>query len=146
MSEPYFPGPLVQVLEDENKIVVARDARRAQKNHVYNPNIDPATGKRIGYQEVHYEHQEFPRQLYHPEYGAAKKPNIQDYARTAKTSDEVEQANALYLAAMAKWNKSNRVKTVATKKEEDRLLKIGWMPKPPVRESTPAFDANSDEL
>lgn len=145
MSTPYIPGPLVEE-DDPNPVVLPKGAKAALQNHVYDPNINPATGKRFGYQRRPYEHQEYPKQLYHPDYGKRPKPDVNDFARAAKSVEETEKAMTAFQQALAKWNRSNRIKTVTSKKEEDRLLKIGWMPTPPQPETAQAFDPNSDEL
>jgi hypothetical protein len=125
-------------------VAVPRAARICKGNHKYDDRI--VNNKAIGYVQVHYEHQDFPRMLYHPEWGAQPKPEAARYFVGAVTQQQMQNAMATYQKAEANWLKANRTKLVATEEEFDRLVKKGWLAKPPIRKENPAFDLSSDEI
>lgn len=131
---PYVLGPPVQVGK-RNKIVIPDAAEPALQNHIYDANINPETGKRFGYRTITQDFQEFPKMLYHTNWGLKPKPDMRDFSKGAQTSEAIEAANHAYGEALKKWERGNRVKTVTDKKELDRLLKIGWLTAPPKRET-----------
>lgn len=143
---PYVLGPPVQVGK-RNKIVISDLAEPALQNHIYDANINPETGKRFGYRTITKDFEEFPKMLYHPDWGLKPKPDIRDYSKGAQTPEAIESAQHAFSGAMKKWERGNRVKTVTEKdgkKELDRLGKIGWLTAPPKRESTDkAYDEDA---
>lgn len=135
------------VIPGENgldNVAVPRAARICKGPHKYDGTI--VNNKAIGYVPVRYQHQEFPRMLYHPEWGANAKPEGPRYFVGAVTQEQMQNAMATYQEAEAKWLKANRTKLVETEKEFDRLVKKGWLAKPPIRKENPAFDLSSDEI
>ena len=129
---------------DENKVVQPRAARATRGNHRFDHNI--INNKIVGYVEVQYEHEEYPRMLYHPNWGMEKKPDMAKFAVGCVTSEQFQQAFLAFQEAENKWNRSNRTKLATDKKHEESLLKKGWLVKPPIRKENPAFDLGSDEI
>lgn len=129
---------------EENKVQQPRLARNTRGPHKYDSTV--VNNKVTGYVPVVYEHQEFPRMLYHPEWGAKSRPELAKFAIGCVTAEQYQAANAAFMEAEQKWLKGNRTKLVATAAEEKKLLAKGWLSKPPLRKENPAFDLNSDEL
>lgn len=133
----------VDKLED-NPVPIPRATRICKGPHRYDSTI--VNNKAVGYVPVMYEHQAFPRMMYHPEWGAKPKPEGGRYFIGAITQEQMQNAMVAYQDAEAKWQRGNRTKLVTSQKELDRLLKIGWLDKPPIRKENPMFDMDSDEL
>jgi len=142
MSDSF--GLLDQVQLEDNPVPIARSARVCKGNHRYDSTI--VNNKAIGYVPVHYEHQDFPRMVYHPEWGAKARPEAARYFVGAVTQEQMQNAMAAYNEAEAKWSRANRTKLAANRKDFDALLKKGWLDKPPLRKENPQFDMDSDEL
>ena len=137
-------GLLEQVQLEDNPVPIHRSARICRGPHRYDGTI--VNNKAIGYVQVRYEHQEFPRMLYHPEWGAKPKPEAARYFVGAVTQEQMQNAMNAYTEAEQKWARSNRVKLVTSAKEFEKLTKKGWLDKPPLRKENPQFDLESDEL
>jgi len=137
-------GLLEQVQLDDNPVPIPRSARICKGNHKWDNTI--VNNKAIGYVPVRYEHQEFPRLMYHPEWGAKPKPEAARYFVGAVTQEQMQNAMNTYTEAEQKWARSNRTKLITSQKEFDKLAKIGWLAKPPIRKENPQFDLESDEL
>ena len=129
---------------EDNPVIIPRAARAAKGHHKYDPTI--VNNKVVGYVPVMYVHQEFPRMMYHPDWGKAPKPDMAKFAIGCVTPQQWQGAFEALQKAESDWARRNRVKTVASAEEQARLEKIGWLLQPPIRKSNPAFDLNSDEL
>ncbi|HUD64653.1 MAG TPA: hypothetical protein VMQ17_08750 [Candidatus Sulfotelmatobacter sp.] len=143
MSTESYAVLQVDKLED-NPVPIPRAARICKGPHKYDGTI--VNNKAIGYVPVMYEYQEFPRMLYHPEWGARPKPEGARFFIGAITQEQMQNAMTAYQEAESKWARGNRVKLVGSPKEFDRLVKKGWLEKPPIRKENPMFDMESDEL
>ena len=123
---------------DENKIKVPRAARAAQGNHVF---VAGGVGM---YEKGHYESrpyvfQEYPKELYHPDWRKEAKPIREDYADGPKGNQEYELASR-------KWERAfNRTVVAKDKAEETKLVKKGWLIERPYRELTATGKA-ADEI
>lgn len=129
---------------DENNVQIPRGARICKGNHKYDPTI--VANKAVGYIPVQYEHQAYPRMLFHPDFGLAQKPDIARFAAGAHTPEQYQSAQMAYQDAESAWARKNRTKLVHGEKEEAKLTKKGWLLKPPARELAVSFDMESDEL
>jgi hypothetical protein len=117
-----------QVVDRSTDTQSAKEAQEIIKGpHIYDP-----IGRK--YVRVAYEHQEYPKCLYHPSYGSKPAPSMNDYpVHGGMTDQQQRQVLDNYNAAVAKWQRSNRIKIVNSKADEARLIKKGWvvqMPKP----------------
>src|SRR5690242_10991377 len=83
-------GTVVQ-RRKENKLFINDKLEPALKNHVFGEFIDQFGNKASGYLEVPYTHQEFPKVLYHPEWGVKPQPKMSDFTRSANTVEQQEQ-------------------------------------------------------
>lgn len=146
MSSRYIPGPLIEE-DDPNPIVIPKQAKRALGPHRYNPNLSP-DGKRIGYERVEYDRDgnEYPKTLYHTDYGLKPKPDAAQYTRGLAGHEALESALIAFNSALQKWERGNRIKTAQNKKEEEKLVKIGWLTQPPKRDVADTFNHDSDQL
>jgi hypothetical protein len=127
-----------------NKIHRSAMQETTDQPHKYDPRIE--NNQAIGYVPVTYEHQDFPRMLYHPNWGKLAKPDMAKFAIGCITQDQFQQAFAAYQEAEQKWMRSNRVKLVESPEELERLEKKGWLLQPPLRKDNKQFDLNSDEI
>lgn len=129
---------------EDNPVIQPRATRTARGQHIYDGTI--VNNKAIGYVPVRYEHQEFPRMLYHPKWGMTAQPEMAKFAVGCVTAEQFQAAHTAYAAALEKWQRSNRVKLVLNEEDQARLEKKGWLEKPPLRKDNPAFDLNSEEI
>lgn len=136
----------VVLQEDLNEVVVPKRLKGALSNHRYGPAIDPKNGQRtMTYIREEYTHQDFPKLLYHPEFGQTPEPKLAEFAAGCQTPEDSMRAHETFNAAYRKWQLKNRTKEVPDAKEEKRLLAKGWVTKRP----TPVIAADapeSDEL
>jgi hypothetical protein len=95
-----------------------------------------------------YQHQDWPKMLYHPEYGKEPKPDMTKFGGRVNTVQEAEALNNSFNEAMRNWNRKNRTKIAHNHKEFDALKKKGWLEKPtvPLNTSGDTFDYESDEI
>jgi len=133
------------VLQEElNEVHIPKRLKGALGNHRFGRAIDPKNNQpTMAYISMGYDHQEFPKLLYHPEYGQAQEPKLAAFAAGCNTPEQSTQAHEAYQAAMTKWKKKNRTKEVLDAKEEKRLLAKGWVnkcPTPPVALDSPESD------
>lgn len=135
---------LDQIQLEENPVPIPRGARVCKGPHKYDGTI--VNNKAIGYVPVQYKHEEFPRMLYHPEWGAKAKPEGGRFFIGAITQEQMQNAMTAYQEAEAKWARGNRTKLVTNAKDLERLIKKGWLDKPPLRKENPMFDMDSEEL
>jgi hypothetical protein len=129
---------------EENVVKPPRATRACKGPHRFDGTI--INNKAVGYVPVTYEHQEFPRMLYHPEWGMKARPEAARFFVGAVTQEQMQNAMAAFNEADQRWARSNRTKLVQNAKEQERLVKKGWLEKPPLRKENPAFDLTSDEL
>jgi len=135
---------LDQIQLEENPVPIPRAARVCKGPHRYDGTI--VNNKAVGYVPVQYKHEEFPRMLYHPEWGAKPKPEGGRFFIGAITQEQMQNAMTAYQEAETKWARSNRVKLVTNAKDLERLIKKGWLDKPPIRKENPLFDMESEDL
>jgi hypothetical protein len=100
----------------------------------------------VGYVPEPYTHQEYPKMLYHPDYGLAPRPDIAKFASDCRTADQYLAALQSFQEAEQKWSRGQRTKQAKDKKDEERLKKKGWLLSPPAKPVTPQFDMECDEL
>lgn len=95
-----------------------------------------------------YVHTDWPRLMYHPDWGKDPMPDMVKFGMGANTVQEAELRNAAFNEALALWKRKNRTKLASGPKEFEALKKKGWLDKPPVRENKQgiAFDYESDEI
>ena len=95
-----------------------------------------------------YVHQDYPRMMYHPEWGKEPMPDMAKFGAGANTIQEAELRNIAFNEALHNWRRKNRTKMAGNAKEFEALKKKGWLDKPPVRESANGiqFDYDSDEI
>jgi len=145
---------------EDNKVQVPRAARAAKGQHKYDPTI--INNKAVGYIPMIYEHEDFPKMLYHPKWGmTTAQPEMAKFSVGCVTAEQYQAAFAAYNKALETWQRSNRTKIVGAEREPgitdeqylakctadvERLVKKGWLEKPPVRKDNPAFDLTSDEI
>jgi hypothetical protein len=129
---------------EDNPVPVPRAARVCKGPHRYDGTI--VNNKAIGYVPVTYEHQDFPRMVYHPNWGEKPEPEGAKFFMGAVTQEQMMSAHAAYEQARSEWRRHNRTKLVKSKSEFEALIKKGWLAKPPLREDNPQFDMDSDEL
>src|ERR1700728_4555371 len=100
----------------------------ALKNHIYTRAIDDDGNELMAYVEVPFDPaaNEYPKVLYHPEWGKEREPNIADYAGAASTPAQYEAALKRYKAVHDKWERGNRTRTCEDRERENELRKIGW--------------------
>jgi hypothetical protein len=134
----------VVLQEDLNEIHIPRRLKESLVNHRYGKVLDPKNGQvSMGYIREEYEHQPYPKVLYHPEFGQAPEPQLAAYAAGCSTPEQSIQAHEAYQGAHKKWQMKNRNKLVQDEKEEKRLIAKGWkvqMPKPPIAADSPESD------
>lgn len=129
---------------EENVVKQPRSARATRGPHRYDGTI--VNNKAVGYVPVTYEHAEYPRLVYHPKWGMSKEPDMGKFAIGCVTSDQFIAAHKAYSEAMEKWQRTNRMKLAQTEEDFERLVKKGWLDKPPLRKENPAFDMSSEEI
>lgn len=129
---------------EDNPVHVPRAARAAKGPHKWDPTI--INNKAVGYIPVIYEHEEYPRMLYHPKWGMTAQPEMAKFAVGCVTTEQYQAAFAAFNKALETWQRSNRTKLVKDEAELERLTKKGWLDKPPLRKENPAFDFSSDEI
>jgi hypothetical protein len=101
----------------------------AQTNHIYTKALDEAGNSIMAYIEVPFDvaENQYPKMLYHPDWGKITEPKISDFARPGIPADQYEQALSLFNTAHGDWQKSNRTRVVPDAKRETDLRKIGWV-------------------
>jgi len=129
-----------------NKITLPEGAEDALGNHRYSQRRDTA-GNLEGYVAVTYERaeNEYPKMLYHPDWGSTQEPLPQDFVGLARTPAEYSNAYETFNKAMQEYRRKQRTKLVKNLKDEKALSAKGWLLKPPVHESSKQFQ-DSDEL
>jgi ribosomal protein L15 len=131
-------------LGEENPVRQPRAARNTRGHHRWDGTI--VNNRAVGYVPVAYEHQAFPRMMYHPKWGMTPEPEMAKYAIGCVTAEQFQNAFAAYTKAVEDWKRKNRVKLAETQEDFDRLVKKGWLDKAPLRKENPAFDMNSEEI
>lgn len=152
-SAPYdvrMPGEKVErntfvIRRRRNKVHIPPELEGALKNHIFTKARDEDGNEINAYVEVEYVHQEFPKLLYHPNWGQKPMPKVEQYVGRASTPEQHQEAFEAFSAAMAKWQRENRTKLVQDAKEEKRLLGKGWLAKAPERPIAPG-SVDDDEL
>jgi hypothetical protein len=145
---------------EDNKIQQPRAARAARGPHKYDPTI--INNKIVGYVAVPYTHQEYPKALYHPEYGMKPMPDAATFQAGAVTAAQIQNASQAFQTALEKWHRGQRIQIVtisknelhlpedeqlkALKEREERLIKKGWLPAPPKAKDSARFDMASEEI
>lgn len=128
-----------------NKIQIPETLEGALKNHRYVKAVDEQGNPCMAYEPIEYEHQEFPKILYHPDFGAKPQPKVQAYAAGSTTPEQFEAALERFNLALSTWTRGNRTKLAENRKEEKFFLEKGWldtMPVKPVAEGS----IDSDEI
>lgn len=129
---------------EENPVRPPKATRNARGQHRWNPAI--VDNKAVGYERVVYEHQEYPKVLYHPKYGIEPKPEEAKFAVGAVTVEQLQNAAKAYIEAINKWNRSNRTTEAKSREDEERLVKKGWTLTPPKPKPAEKFDLASEEV
>lgn len=130
---------------EENVVKQPRSARHTRGNHRYDGTI--VNNKAVGYVPVVYEHQVYPRMMYHPKWGMKPKPDSAKFFIGCVTPDQFTAAFASYQAAEQDWMRGNRVKLAENEADEKRLTEKGWLLQPPLQKGNKAqFDLNSEEI
>jgi hypothetical protein len=129
----------------ENKVITPASCDAARGPHTYDRSVGH-DGMVVGYVPVSFEHQEYPKMLFHPKYGAKPEPTAGKFTVGCVTADQYQQALVTFQEALAAWQRENRTKVATSEAEEARLVKKGWLASPPVRKLTAAMDPNSDEI
>jgi hypothetical protein len=147
-SETYVVLP-PNILPGENGLdatALPRATRVCKGPHKYDGTI--VNNKAVGYVGEVYrrEEHEFPKMLYHPKWGQKPEPEAARFMVGAITQEQMQNAMATYQKAVTEWMRSNRVKLVSDQAEAERLIKKGWLDKPPQRKDSPQFDLDSEEL
>jgi len=136
----------VVLQEDLNEVFIPKRLKGALQNHRYGPAMDPKNGQvSNAYIACGYDHQEYPKNLYHPHFGQTQEPKIAEYSAGCTTPEQSMKAHETFNAAYKKWQMKNRIKEVAGEEDEKRLLAKGWvakMPKPPITKDS----VESDEI
>lgn len=141
-----FDKGTVVLQEDLNEVHVPKRLKNALGNHRYGRAIDPKNNQPINaYIKVEYEHQEYPKMLYHPKYAQTNEPNLADYAAGCTTPEQSVKAHEAYKIAFEKWQKANRTKWADTPEREAELIAKGWIAAPP-RKKVAAGTVESDEI
>lgn len=101
----------------------------ATKNHIYTKAQDEEGNPIMAYIEVPFDPaaNQYPKALYHPDWGKVREPQISDFARPGIPADQYEHALKLFNDAHKKWEKGNRIQTCKDAKREAELRKIGWV-------------------
>lgn len=117
------------VRKNRQRVHVPPSLEGATKNHIYTQAVDEDGNKIMAYVEVPFEpeNNQFPKILYHPDFGKKPEPTIAAFARGASTPDQYAVALDQFNAAHAEWAKGNRTQVAEDKKREDQLRKIGWV-------------------
>lgn len=129
----------------ENKVIVPISATHAGGPHKYDRTIGP-DGMVVGYVPISYEHQAYPRMLFHPSFGQNPEPSQQKFCTGAVTDSDYRRAFDSFNEAMNEWRRENRTVLAANAKDEKRLAEKGWLLQPPVHKDTKLFDLTSEEL
>jgi hypothetical protein len=135
------------VLQDDlNEVHIPKSLKNALVNHRYGRAIDPKNGQTINaYIREQYEHQEYPKLLYHPKFGQTPEPKLADYAAGATTPEQSIKAHESFRMAYDKWMKTNRIKEATDPEREKELLAKGWVAQPP-KPKIQAGSPESDEI
>ena len=145
----HFANPPVLTKKVKIKVHVPEELEVTQKHHVYDHRRTPE-GNLVGYAELGpYEPSEnqYPKILYHPNYGKAIPPQQQDFAKPGMSWQQVEAANQAFDKAKKKWLMDNRTQVAQDAADEERLTKKGWKEKPPVQAQPKSeFDLSSEEI
>lgn len=102
----------------------------ALKNHVYTTAIDEDSGQEVkAYIEVPFDAaaNQYPKMLYHPDWGKVREPKISDFAKAGTTGEHYQAALELFTTAHNEWDRGNRTQVAANPKREAELRKIGWV-------------------
>jgi hypothetical protein len=127
-----------------NKIHRSAEQEITDGNHRYDGSI--VNNRAVGYVPVVYEHQVYPRMMYHPDWGKLPRPDMAKFAVGCVTQEQFTQAFASYQAAEQKWLRSNRMKLAENEEDEKRLKEKGWLLQAPLRKDNKQFDLNSEEI
>lgn len=147
-TETYIVLP-PNILPGENGLdatALPRAARVCKGPHVYDGTI--VNNKAVGYVPKVYDRSEheYPKVLYHPKWGHKTPPEGARFMVGAVTQEQMQSAMAAYEKAMAEWQRSNRIKFAKSAEDEERLIKKGWLAKPPQPKEAARFDLDSEEL
>jgi hypothetical protein len=148
--DPRMPGERPEggtyvVRRKPNKINIPETLEGALQNHRYVKAVDEQGNPCMAYEPINYGHQEFPKMLYHPNFGQKPQPKVQAFAAGATTPEQFEAALERFNVAMSGWNRANRTKLVEDAREEKALITKGWVAKMPTR-PIPVDSADSDEI
>lgn len=127
-----------------NKISRSAEQEICDGPHRFDGSV--VNNKVVGYVPVVYEHQVYPRMLYHPKWGMEDTPDMAKFSVGCTTAQQFQAAFQAFQAAEEKWRRSNRTKLAANEEEEKRLLEKGWLQQPPLRAKNKQFDMSSDEI
>lgn len=144
-----------------NKVYKSAEQEICDGPHRYDGTV--VNNKAVGYVPVAYEHQEYPKLVYHPKYGLTPPPDPAKFSVGAVSQEQIMNANLAFEAAMNKWRRENRTNLIALtenekirltpeeqleklKAREESLLKKGWLLTPPKPKESARFDLGSDEI
>lgn len=122
-------GGTFVVRRNRSRVHVPEILEGAQKNHIYTKAVDENGNPLMAYVEVPFDPaaNQFPKLLYHPDWGKKAEPTLASFARGASTTEQYAAALDSYNAAHAEWEKGNRTKVAENAKREAELRKIGWV-------------------
>lgn len=122
-------GQTVVVRKKLQRVHIPAELDGIKGNHRYTQAYDESGNKINAYLPVEFDpaDNQYPKMLYHPEYGKKAQPSIGDYARGASTNEMYQAALEMFQTAQADWEKGNRTIIASDKKREDELRKIGWL-------------------
>lgn len=131
---------------EPNEVRQPRAARNTRGHHAYDPTI--VNNKAVGYVAKPYDRDanEYPKMLYHPNYGKTQKPDLARFAVGAVTQEQIQNAGKAFDAAMQKWMRENRTQEATSPEHEARLVKKGWSVDPPKPKEAERFDLKSEEI
>lgn len=101
----------------------------ALKNHVFTKALDEDGNQVMAYVERPFDPAEnqYPKMLYHPDWGKKAEPKVSDFARPGAPADQYETALQLFTSAHTAWEKGNRTKIATSPAREADLRKLGWV-------------------
>ena len=133
-GEHHERGTIV-IKKKPNKMHIDEELEGALKNHIYTDVQfeNGAMGK--AYVAVDYEHSDYPKMLFHPDFHREPPPNRNHHKETYEWEMKFKEWRETY----------DRTQTVENPEDEQRLLAKGWLPTPPIIE-VPKSHPNSEEI
>jgi len=106
---------------ENSRVILPKSARACLKHHRFVPGDRDVPAH---YVEVPYEYAEYPKTLYHPHWNTVPEPQLEQYRDAVEFRDAHRQ-----------WLDSSSARTLVAnnRKDEDRLVKMGWLLQRPER-------------